>query len=272
MFTVRSRNEKQEAPARRPAIESLESRTFLSVSGTPALLVTVPGPIPASAIAGANVNDHIKVNIANDGTGPSTGRTTITLYASPDGTFDSTDAQLATVTRSLNIKAGFSKTVAVDVKALPQNLDGSYFVLADVIAPTQTVMGVSTSSVDVSPVHVDLANAIVSVPSIGHLGSKISVTLDVTNNGNETAKGILDTLIELSASADGANPFQAANLTNHISIKAGKSVKLHLRVPVALGSPSGNQFIVAVLDPNDVFNDSNLVNNTAISASPVSFR
>jgi hypothetical protein len=29
---------------------------------------------------------------------------------------------------------------------------------------------------------------------------------------------------------------------------------------------------VAVLDPNKVFDDSNLANNTAISAAPVSFR
>jgi hypothetical protein len=272
MRSSHSRRHGQVSHSQPPAIESLESRTLLSSSGTPALLVTVPGPIPASAVAGAKVNDHVKVNIANDGTGKFSGRTTVTLYASPNGILSNTDAQLGTVTRSLGIRAGTSKNVVIVVHTLPQNLDGDYFVLANVIAPTQTVEGVSATAVVVSPAHVDLSNAITSVPGIGHLGHKINVTLDVTNLGNETAKGTLDTLFELSVNIGGSNPFQVATLTKHINLKAGGSVKLHLSVPVALGSPSGNQFIVAVLDPNDLFNDSNLANNTAISAAPVSFR
>jgi hypothetical protein len=268
MHVFRPSTRHENSRACRPAVESLESRTLLS--GTPSLLVTVPGPIPASAIAGAKLNDRIEVNIANSGSDRLSGRATVTLYASPDGTFSSTDAQLGTVTKNLIIPAGSNKNVVIKVATLPQNLDGNYFVLANVVAPTETVEGVSRTAIDVSPAHVDLANAITSVPAAGHLGSTISVTLDVSNIGNETAKGTLATLFELSTSANGANPFQVATLTKHISITAGKSELLHLRVPVALGSPSGNQFIVAVLDPSNVFNDSNLANNTAISAAPVS--
>lgn len=158
------------------------------------------------------------------------------------------------------------------IGTLPASLNGSYFILANVISPTQTVMGVSKTSVVISPQHIDLGDAITSVPAVARLGGKISVALDVTNGGNETAKGTLAILFELSTASDGSNPVQVATLTQRINIKAGKSKVLHLHVPVALGAPSGNQFIAAVLDPANVFNDTNLANNTAISTTPVSFR
>lgn len=272
MPIFRYRTQNQISLLQPPAIESLESRTFLSSSGTPSLLVTVPGPIPSSAIAGAKANDHIEVNVANDGTGKFAGRTTVALYASPNGAYSNADAQLGTLTRNLSVPAGTSKNVAIKVSDFPQNLDGDYFLLANVITPTETVEGVSATAVDVSPPFVDFSNAIISVPGIGHLGGKISVALDVTNLGNETAKGTLDTLFEMSTSSDGSNPLQVANITSHIIIKPGRSEMLHLHVPVALGSPSGNQFIVAVLDPQDLFNESNPSGDVAISATPVSFR
>jgi CARDB protein len=265
---IRNRNLR----AARPAIESLEPRAFLSGGGTANLLVTVPGPIPASAIAGAKVNDRIKVNIANEGAGKFSGRTTVTLYASSDGTFSDADVQLGGTTTGITIPAGTNKSVSIKVSKFPLALNGSYFVLANVITPAQTVEGVSKSAVDVSPANVDLSDALVSVPSVAHLGGKISVTLDVSNHGNEIATGTLDTLFELSSNSAGSNPFQVANVGAHIKLKPGASAKLHLNVPVALGSPSGNQFIVAVVDPSDRFNDSNLANNVAISAAPVTFK
>jgi hypothetical protein len=265
-----SRTRKGISHSQRPGIELLESRRLLS--GTPTLLVTVPGPVPASAIAGAKVNDHIEVNIANDGPGKFSGRTSVTLFASPTGTYSSTDAQLTVVTKSLSIPDGTSKDVELKVAAFPRNLDGNYFLLASVTTPTQTVQGVSGTEIAVTPAHVDLSNAITSVPATGHLGSKISVNLNIKNLGNEIADGTLDTLFELSQSSDGADAVQVATLTSHINLKPNASEKLHLSVPVALGSPSGNQFVVAVLDPNDVFNESPTSNNTAVSAVPVSFR
>jgi hypothetical protein len=271
MLAFRSRPRNQIFPSQRSVIESLESRKLLSGSGTLELLVTVPGPIPSTAVAGAKVNDRIEVKIFNDGTGSLRGRTAVTLYASPDGTFNDTDTQVGAVTPSLVIPAGSSRNIFITVSSFPQTLDGNYFLLADVVAPSQTIQGVSGTAVDVSPGYVDLSNAITSLPAVGHPGGRISVTLDVSNLGNETATGTLDALFELSSSSNGSNPFQVANTTTHIRIKAGSAEKLHLSVPVALGSPSGNQFIVAVLDPNNVFNDSNPGNNTAISAAPVSF-
>jgi hypothetical protein len=269
MGAFHRRTRKQNSEPQRATIESLESRALLS--GTPALRVSVPGPIPVAAIAGAKVNDRIKVNIANDGTGKFSGRTIVTLYASPDGTYSSVDAQLSGVTSSLSIPAGTNRTVFIKVAKFPQTLSGEFFLLANVITPTQTIVGVSTAKVDVSPPNIDLSDAITSVPSVVHLGGKMNATLNVSNHGNETATGTLGTLFALSTNSDGSNPFTVATLTKHINLKPGATTKLHLSVPVALGSPSGNQFIVAVVDPSDVFNDSNLANNTAVSTSPVSF-
>ena len=103
------------------------------------------------------------------------------------------------------------------------------------------------------------------------LGSVFSVTLDVTNHGNKTAQGTLDTLFEMSTSGNGSNPFQVANVTVPIKIKPGASEILHLNVPTALGGPTGEEYIVAVLDPMNAFDEPSLSNNTAISLTRVDF-
>jgi len=271
MHVFRPLNRNSIHRSHRPVIESLESRTLLSASGTPSLVATVPGPLPSMAVAGAKVNDHVEVTIDNIGTGKSSGRTTITLFAVPTGNNNNPEVQIGSLKESLTIPAGSTKEFKVSVPMIPQSLDGEYNVLADVTAPNATADGTSSTSVDVSPPFIDLSDAITSVPATARIGAKTSVTLDVTNHGNVTATGKLDTLFDLSANSDGSDPFQVANVTAHISIKPGVTAILHLSVPVALGSPSGDQFIVAVVDPQDVFNDTNPDNNTAVSATPVSY-
>jgi uncharacterized membrane protein len=257
--------------SRPSAIESLESRTLLSSSGTPSLSVTISGPVPTTAVGAVKVNDHITVKIANAGTGKFSGRTAVTLYASSDGTFSASDPQLGAITQNLIIPAGASRNVVVRVPEFPQNLDGDYFLVANVAAPTATAQGVSAAAIDISPAEIDFSNAITAVPAAAKPGARIRVTLDVTNFGNVNATGWLGMIFELSSSSDGSNPIQVANVTSHILIKPGGSEKLPLSVPVPLGSPAGNQFIVSVLDPSDVFNSPNRTNNTAISALPVNF-
>lgn len=248
-----------------PAVEALESRQLLSST----LLVTVPGPIPSSVIAGAKVNDRIGVSLANQGPDRANGVYTLTLFASPDSNV-SDGSEIATLTRHINITDGNNKTIFVKVPLFPQNLDGDYEILAQVSGPSTANVGVSSTPVAVSPSHVDLSNDVVSVSSKGRIGQKFTAVLDVTNLGNAIANNTLTTTFALSSSSTGANPFTVASLNTHIRIKPGASKVLHFRIPVAPGSPSGNQFVVATLDPANVFNDSSLGNNTAISLTPVS--
>jgi hypothetical protein len=245
------------------AVEPLEMRSLLSAT----LGVTVIGPVPASVTAGATVNDTIAVQLTNNGAARISGATTVKLYAARDGK----DTLLGTVTKTVHLAAGGSKDLDVAVAAFPKKLSGHYFLLADVVAPAQSASGVSTTQVDVVRPHVDLANQIVSVPTTAQLGSTFNVKLDVTNLGTKTAAGTLGTLFEMSTSSNGSNPFQIATITAPIDIKPGATKKLTLTVPVALGSPTGKEFIVAVLDPTDAFSDPDLTNNTAVSLKQVDF-
>ena len=57
MFSFKRRSRDQKSESVRPAIEPLEGRAYFSA--VPAsVTVTVPGPIPATAVAGVTVNDN----------------------------------------------------------------------------------------------------------------------------------------------------------------------------------------------------------------------
>lgn len=91
MLFSKSRRNVLESVAR-PGIEPLESRSLLSA----ALTVTVPGPVPQSAVAGFMVHDRIAINIANNGDAPAKGPIGIALFTSTDGVLSSDDAEIGT--------------------------------------------------------------------------------------------------------------------------------------------------------------------------------
>lgn len=137
-------------------------------------------------------------------------------------------------------------------------------------APLNAV-GVSATTISVTPQQTDLGVAFVKVPQNGHSSKTIGVTIDISNTGNVTAKGALE--IDFSASqspALGGSLFALGPITKHISVKSGKTQRLHVRVPLTVGITTGNEYLVASIDPNHLFLDPNLANNIAISQSAVS--
>ncbi len=250
-----------------PAIESLESRAYFS--GTPTLVVSVPGPIPVTAISGQKFVDHIAVNVANDGSGPTSGPYSFTLFASTDTTLAMNDSQIFQKSLGLHVLTQKNKTFVFHVPTLPINLNGSYFILAQVSGGQATAIGASIAKISITPAHITLSAAITKVPTSGRLGQKISVVLTVGNSGNVIAKGKLAIAFSDSTLANGTSAVSLGTVSTPIAIKPGTSKVLHLRVPVPLGTLSGNQYIVATLDE---LGNTILPNNLAVSASPVSFR
>ena len=251
-------------------IEQLEPRAYLSA--TPATIaVTVPGPIPGSEIAGVVVNDRIGVNISDNDVVKAHGKATIALFASVDQTLSSDDAQLqdASVV-PVNIAPGRNHTFKIRVKSFPQNLNGTYYILAEVTGTgVNPAIASSTSTIAIEQAEIDLANTAVSAPLNGHAGHHIPVTVHLTNDGNIPAKGPLAVAFSLSATQDGASPVSLATLTRHINLKPGVSTVLHFSVPLALGIPTGNEYVVVNLDPSDAFLDSNLANNILVDQQPI---
>jgi len=116
---------------------------------------------------------------------------------------------------------------------------------------------------------VDLTGAIATVPRSAASGETLAVTIVVKNNGRKTASGTLPILFEVSDYHSGANPLQVATLTNLIRLRNRAMATLNLKVPLALGMPTGSFYIVAVVDPTNVFNESSLSDKTSVSARPV---
>jgi hypothetical protein len=107
------------------------------------------------------------------------------------------------------------------------------------------------------------------VPATATLAKPISVVISLENLGNIQASGSLDVLFETSASASGTNPIQVGNLTTTIKLAPGKTQILHLKPVIASGSPTGEMYLIAVVDPANVFSDIDLANNTVISSSAI---
>ena len=82
---------------------------------------------------------------------------------------------------------------------------------------------------------------------------------------------MLPVLFEASTSARGSNPFQVATLTQKFNLNPGASATLHFSIPVASGSPTGHQYVVAVVDPMNSFKESNLSDKVSVSRNPVDF-
>jgi hypothetical protein len=255
-----------QSPApRSPVIESLESRDYLSST----LIVTVPGPLHASAVSGVVVNERIAVDIANNGPDRFRGPLTITLFASTDQTLSDDDAQVAQrpLGAGFVIAAGRHRTLVVNVHAFPLNLDNNYFILGEVTP--DGALGASNSTIQILPKRIDFSAAVPTIHHNGLVGHRLPVTVDVTNDGNVLARGNLAVNFGESTDMSGSSPANLATLSKHISIRPGKTQVLHFLVTLPLGIPTGNQFIVANVDPMDVYNDPNLLNNIGVSGSPI---
>lgn len=224
-------------------------------------------PLPAAVVAGSKTSAAAVLRIANGGNITSSGNTTITLLASPDGTVASGTA-FKSITRRLSIRAGKSTEVTVPLGAFPTGADGNYLIVAEVTDPNGGVSSIANSTpVNIAAAKIDLANAIAAVPAAGQVGKSISVTLEVTNDGNISAAGNLQIAFSASTASNGANPFSLETVSTRINLAPGRTQAVHVKVSLPLGMPTGQLYLVSTLDPNDVFNDVDLANNTAISSS-----
>jgi cyclophilin family peptidyl-prolyl cis-trans isomerase len=225
--------------------------------------------LPGSVVAGSKTSAAAVVKIVNNGNVISTGTTQINLFASPDGTIAS-GKLIKSISKKLSIRANQSATVSIPLGAYPLVTDGNYSIIAQVIDPKSQATSVTSSgTVNIAAARIDLAASRLVVPASGKIGKSISVTLSLGNLGNELAAGKLQIAFAFSSSSTGANPFAAATLQSAIKLPAGKTQILHLKVPVAAGTPAGAVYAIATLDPANLFGDVNLANNTVISSSAI---
>ena len=192
-----------------------------------------------------------------------------------------------------NVATGDASTVTLAITQLKPSVAAPVNATASALAGVATFSGVMFNNVGTfrlgatdgamkpapasSPIvitavpNVDLTGSITSIPTSVALGHTFNVTMTLTNDGLTSAAGVLDILFELSSSSNGSNPFQVANVTTRISLAPGGSKSVTLSVPVALGSLTGDMYLMAVIDPMDAFHDVNMSNNITISTTRISF-
>jgi hypothetical protein len=93
------------------------------------------------------------------------------------------------------------------------------------------------------------------------------VTLSITNTGNVIGRGPLSVEFLAAESQSGANPFTLATIATHMAILPGRHEVLRFRVPLAIGIPSGNEYLESIVDPGQVYAS---FSSTNVYQTPVS--
>ncbi len=108
---------------------------------------------PKSVIAGKKTSAATLLRIANGGNVAITGKVTLTLYLSSDGTL-ATATEINSVVIRANIAAGKASNVAVSLKAIPSEFAGADYLIADfqTSATTTGAPAVSVTAGDPNPV------------------------------------------------------------------------------------------------------------------------
>jgi hypothetical protein len=119
---------------------------------------------------------------------------------------------------------------------------------------------------------VDLVDAVSFIaPKTGTLkpGQAVTAQVQVANRGTTAAKGNLGFVLGLSANADGASMVIPETTSKKINLAAGASKSFSIKLKVPVGFVPGTYFAVAEVDPINLFNDTNLLNNAAVSLNSV---
>ena len=204
----------------------------------PNLVATLTTKMPASVLAGNKSTGSARVTIANAGTQLAKGPIAINVYASPTQGIPGGAALVLTITKKVNLKPGRHVTFGLPRFTWPANVDGAFFLVADVnsthtIAETNFGDNVApaAAAVTVAPPFVDLQNLWNgTLPRGLTAGQKVNIPVLLQNNGNVAAKGtatikVFVDLIQLVIATPrvnvGAGKKQTARVTFDIPRVAG---------------------------------------------------
>ena len=219
------------------------SGTGSGTTGSSSLTATVArSTVPTSVIAGATTKGTVAVTVTNTTAAILKGTAKVALYASTDGSIDSTSTLIATVSRPVKLKSSKAASIAVPVKKLSLPA-GTYTLLAQVTDPSGNTSVATGSALTVAPATITLSGNIGAVtPSATTPGKSISFTLTLANSGNVNSTGAAQLAVYLST--DGASlSIPVSTITKRLTIRAGgKPVAVRLKVKVPTTAAAMNLF------------------------------
>jgi uncharacterized protein YkwD len=242
--------------------------TATKTSGGPQLTSALSGALPAAAVSGTKTTAKQTLVITNHSGGVISQTATIQLFLSPDATLDNAAVRVGSLLKThLKLKANGTQAISLPLKNFPTVANGNYFVLAQFTSGATVGVAASGSKINLAAPFVNLSDSVTVVSPSAKPGSKAVITVTVKNSGNINAQRPLQ--IALSASTDpaGANPQSLPSQTKSIHIAPGGQSVLRLSVPIPAALVPDSYFIVATVDPNNTFNESNPNDNTAVSGN-----
>jgi hypothetical protein len=236
------------------------------------LVPTLFTNVPSSAVGGRKVKGaSAVVDITNIAPDTYNGDVTVTLFASLNATLESgTDAPISSLTRKIRIDSAQSKSLKLKIARFPSVPDGDYVIIAQVSSPTA---GAGTNSNDeairIAAPFVDLSGTFAPVPATLTRGKRARLSLTVNNAGNVNAKGTIPVTVAVSSDPGGAGATTIATVNAKLSLKANASRTLKFNFTLPAEAPAGAQFFVVTLGSLPAPAESNVTNNTVLSATAV---
>ena len=247
------------------------SGLFLNLNGVKpvsTLVPTVSGSVPTTSFIAGQKFKPIReiVKLTNNSATLNTDSVTVTmvLSTSADGSGGTT---VATYRAHLKLKAHKFIKAPLTISSFPTSVNGTLHLVAVLSDASGILATVDTShTITVGPPSTDLSATIAKIPATTKAGKKAAVTINITQLGNIPITGSLPVEFFLSTDTtlDSAD-INIGVLPGHVSIKPGKPSKLVLSPTIPVG-PTGDYHIIAVVDPQNTRTDTNLANNTAVSA------
>lgn len=226
-----------------------------TTTNTSTLVPTIArSTLPASVIAGGTSRGEAVVDLHNSGT-TQTGNATVDVYASSDGSIDSSATLVGTVTRRVSIRAGATLPVTVPIKSLPATLDGTYTLLAQVTDPSgNTATTSSGPTLTAAARFISFSDTLVKTtlaPSdVSGQKTRAVAELKITNNGNITSSGESTAALYASINTTPTDGTLIRSLTEPIVLKPGAARVVMIPLLALPDVPNNAYFIDAqVTDP-----------------------
>jgi hypothetical protein len=240
----------------------------------PDLTASFVGAVPVAVLDGET--GRIKLKIINGGLQKVTGLPQIDLFAAPGSDLSPGLTPFQTLAAGrINLRPHAARTVSLSIHYPTGIANGNYFLLAT-IDPTNVIAETNeANNTASSPLAISIATPFVDLTAaLGHLPRGLSakraaaVPVIVGNIGNSLATGSITVSIFASTDQtfDGADPLLKKLSGQRISIKQGKLQTLHLRVTNSQGIPSGTYFLIAIVNSDQAFLESNAGNDMTVSA------
>jgi len=211
--------------------------------------------LPKSVVVGGTSHGQVTVDVTNSASTISSGATTVAIYASTDGSIDSSAVKIGSVSRRLKLKSHARSVIVIPIKSLPASLSGSYTLLAQVTDPSGgTSVSSAGSTLTAAAPFINfseiLVRATLAASDVTGKKTRAAVQLRITNGGNIASSGKTTIALYVSPDTTAADGSLVRSVSESIVLKPDASRVVSIPLLSIPGVADGNYHLVArVTDP-----------------------